>query len=397
MESAADDVTQQDDSFHCFTGHSSTHRTSRKQRTVIQHFYSDSVFCVAWSPVGDLSVASGGQDDIVYLWKTCSPDSEMEELPCEALEGHTDSVIDIGFNHNGELLASGAMDGLVKIWSKDGALMRTLEGPNEAITWICWHSRGDVILAGSADFSSWMWNTQTGTCMQVFSGHGSSVSCGKFSSDGRQIFTCGEDDDPSLKIWNPRTGSCIMTITGHNFHQAGNSVFSCSLLHQCCPLGINCLEVNAESTMSLTGSSDCSAKLSNLATGHPVGTLSAHSESIECAGFIEGVFPVLVTGSLDGKVIIWDRQSLNQRHFYHHPAGVISIKALTQSPVLVTGCLDGIVRLLDARSCDFIKEFKGSEDSIQCLAVSPNEHMILTGSDDATVRIFDIRQNMPLQ
>jgi len=105
----------------------------------------------------------------------------MEELPCETLEGHTDSVIDIKFNHNGELLASGGMDGsplilipfqrrtlgLVKIWSKEGVLLKTLEGPTEALTWICWHPRGDVILAGSADFSSWMWNAQSGVCMQV--------------------------------------------------------------------------------------------------------------------------------------------------------------------------------------------------------------------------------------
>jgi len=117
-----------------------------------------------------------------------------------------------------------------------------------------------------------------------------------------------------------------------------------------------------------------------------------HSESVESVGFVEGVLPVLITGGLDGKVISWDSQTLNQRHSYHHPEGIVCIKALTQSPVFVTGSLDGIVRLWDTRRSDLIKELKGFDDAIQCLAVSPNEQLVMAGSDDTTVRIFDIRQ-----
>lgn len=48
-----------------------------------------------------------------------------------------------------------------------GRCTQTLDGPAEAIEWLQWHPKGNVILAGSADFTAWMWLAQTGACMQV--------------------------------------------------------------------------------------------------------------------------------------------------------------------------------------------------------------------------------------
>lgn len=58
--------------------------------------------------------------------------------------------------------------GLVKIWeSSTGSLTGTLEGPGDAIDWLQWHPKGNVLLAGSEDFSAWMWSAETGIMMQV--------------------------------------------------------------------------------------------------------------------------------------------------------------------------------------------------------------------------------------
>lgn len=58
--------------------------------------------------------------------------------------------------------------GKVGIWdTSTGQCKHMLEGPGGAIEWAQWHPKGDVILAGSDDFTAWLWNAQTGTCMQV--------------------------------------------------------------------------------------------------------------------------------------------------------------------------------------------------------------------------------------
>lgn len=50
------------------------------------------------------------------------------------LAGHTDSIASLAFSHDGQLLASGGLDGIVNIWdSSTGTLKQKLEGPGEAI------------------------------------------------------------------------------------------------------------------------------------------------------------------------------------------------------------------------------------------------------------------------
>ena len=65
-------------------------------------------------------------------------------------------------------LRSAVLAGKVGIWdTATGQCKHMLEGPSGTIEWAQWHPKGDVILAGSDDFTAWLWNAQTGTCMQV--------------------------------------------------------------------------------------------------------------------------------------------------------------------------------------------------------------------------------------
>ena len=106
-------------------------------------------------------------------------------------------VAALRFNATGTLLASGGLDGVsamhahampehhhvlplaaslavcvhagrVGVWEAgSGKCRHVLEGPDGAIEWLDWHPRGDLILAGSEDFTTWLWNAQTGVFMAV--------------------------------------------------------------------------------------------------------------------------------------------------------------------------------------------------------------------------------------
>lgn len=49
-----------------------------------------------------------------------------------------------------------------------------------------------MILAGSADCGVWMWNADSGAYLNMFSGHGASVTCGDFTPDGNSFSPLSE-------------------------------------------------------------------------------------------------------------------------------------------------------------------------------------------------------------
>lgn len=137
----------------------------------LNFFDKGELFTVACSPTDATLVATGGGDDRGFLWKVGQGDwafdlqgmhgtfkavdskQFIECLCCYSLHisfssfirwssvaalylsaGHTDSVSCLAFSADGQLLASGSFDGLVKVWKvPSGNLMCTLDGPGAGI------------------------------------------------------------------------------------------------------------------------------------------------------------------------------------------------------------------------------------------------------------------------
>ena len=101
--------------------------------TSIQSFAQHSpksVFTIAAHPSAPLAV-SGGEDDCGYIWDTITGEV------LQKLDGHTDSVVAVGFSHDGSLIATGGMDGRVRVWKKGDErkweLLIQLEGVDEVV------------------------------------------------------------------------------------------------------------------------------------------------------------------------------------------------------------------------------------------------------------------------
>jgi len=71
---------------------------------------------------------SGGGDDKSYLWRLYDGEQLYE------FGGHTDSVTQVAFSVDGTFVASGSMDGKVRVWkSETGEFVCELEGPDEVV------------------------------------------------------------------------------------------------------------------------------------------------------------------------------------------------------------------------------------------------------------------------
>ena len=97
------DVSEQDE-----------HSDQPVQDTALRNFRSHGqpIFSISTHPTCPVLAVSGGEDDHGYLWRL----DTGEELA--KLTGHTDSVVTTGWSSDGELVATGGMDGRVRVWRR---------------------------------------------------------------------------------------------------------------------------------------------------------------------------------------------------------------------------------------------------------------------------------------
>lgn len=353
----------------------------------VQH--SDSVLSVAICPGDPRLFVTGGQDDVAVLWGLQDgKDGGVECTQRFRLEGHTDSVNQVAFSHDGQYVASASYDGTVRIWvAATGALLHVLEGPAKEVEWCIWHPKGHALLAGSADTMAWMWWAPTGKLMQIFAGHAQSVSCGCWATEGKLI--CTGSADCSVIVWNPRAGTPQQTVK--QLHD-GNII---------------AITAAPEAPIVVTGSEDATAKVVHAETGKVLSTLGGHSESVECIRFSNASSSgmlLLATGSMDGLVQVWDGKTFERRcalseHTGH--GGIVSFQWLPP-PVyglwLCTCSTDRTLRLFNGLAGQCMHLLRGHSDTILGLDValvgqaaqdgSGQQLCVVSGSDDKSCRVF---------
>lgn len=343
----------------------------------------DSVLSVSICPTDRKVILTGGQDDMAVLWSVEESSSGLRCVERFRLTGHTDSVVQVAFSHDGAYAATGSYDCTVRIWNPStGALVQSLEGPSKEIEWILWHPKGHAILAGSNDTMCWMWWAPTGKVMQIFAGHASGVTCGCWALGGKMVVTGSEDK--SVIVWNPRAASPDKHV--RQVHD--NSIISiCS---------------HPESPIVVTGSIDGVAKVIQIETGKALATLSGHVDSVEAVKFNNptGGILLLATGSMDGKIYVWDAKTFDKRcslkeHFEN--GGIVTFRWLPPGPYgswLTTCSTDCTLRLFNALSGECVRTLRGHRETVLDLDISlaeANTHpqlIVASGSEDKTLKLF---------
>lgn len=127
------------------------------------------------------------------------------------LKGHSRQVTRIVFSQDGSLVASGSIDGDVKVWN---ALLRnntiaTTDGIYDGV----YSPDGKTIATAQWDRSTAFFDADSGRKRFQVEAHMNSIQSVAFSPDGSWFVTGGYDD--VARVWDATTPQLSMTLAGH--------------------------------------------------------------------------------------------------------------------------------------------------------------------------------------
>ncbi|KIX03045.1 uncharacterized protein Z518_06595 [Rhinocladiella mackenziei CBS 650.93] len=332
--------------------------------------YTTTIWSLVFSPDSQL-LASTSANNIVKLSHTATGALSM------TFEGHSDWVFAMTFSPDGKLLASASDDGTVKLWDVEiGELHKTLSeatycSPLKAPVTrgsasVAFSPDGQLFASAAPDRTIRLWNPRTGLLLSTFTGICPIV----FSPDSQLLTSVPADKVVSLR--NASTGVLSLTLEGHL-----NWVVAVAF--------------SPDGRLFASASCDTTIKLWNLAVGACCNTLQGHSDWGPTVSFLQDG-QLLASTTPSGTVELWDvktgelRRTLKARHVTFSPNG--QLLACTPYDFMKGG---STIQLWDIETGELRETLKGHSCSVGPLAFSPNGQLLASGSEDETVRLWDLR------
>jgi len=318
-------------------------------------------------------LATGDSHGMIYLWKV-KQDGKLELS--KSFPAHGSWVWSVALNSEGQLLASGGQDGIVKIWSITTDLSincHSLPHPSQKhyapIRAVTFSADSQFLATGSEDKTIKIWSVETGECLHTLEGHQERVGGVTFSPNG-QLLASGSADK-TIKIWSVDTGKCLHTLTGHQ-DWVWQVAFS------------------SDGQLLASGSGDKTIKIWSLIEGEyqNIDTLTGHESWIWSVAFSpDGQY--IASGSEDFTLRLWSvktRECL--QCFRGYGNRLSSITFSTDSQYILSGSIDRSIRLWSIKNHKCLQQINGHTDWICSVAFSPDGKTLISGSGDQTIRLW---------
>ena len=247
---------------------------------------------VAFSPDGTI-LATGTRSGI-KLWNVAT------QRNIATLEGHTRQVEPVAFSPepvafspDGEMLVSGATDGIIILW--DVATQRniaTLEGHTSRVISLAFSPDGKMLASGSVDGTTKLWDIATETNIASFEeeGRNSWINSVTFSPDGEILASAlgVVDGHGYVKLWD---------VAGKNNIASFEHILS-----------VSSVAFSPDGKIIASGSHGGTGTLRNVITGTRIADLPHTSAARSVVFSPDG--KTLAAGTSDGTVELWDMKSV---------------------------------------------------------------------------------------
>lgn len=295
------------------------------------------------------------------------------------LTGHAgalSSVNALAISPDGNILASGEDEKIIKLWDLNTQkVLTSLQGHEQGVKSVAFSPDGKILATASDDKTIKLWDIQTFSEIITLVGHTHTVKSVAFSPDG-QILASGSWDK-TVKIWDVNKFSEICTLRGHQL-QVNSVAFS--------PQGQLLASASCDRTIRLWQLGE----LQNRPCYSLLSTLSGHAWTVLTVAFSPDG-KILATGSDDNTIKFWNVNTGQLiSTLLGHSWSVVAVAFTADSETLISASWDKTVKLWRVSKAEEITTLSGHLDSVSAVAVSPVAQLIASGSRDKTIKLWQL-------
>jgi formylglycine-generating enzyme required for sulfatase activity/WD40 repeat protein len=331
------------------------------------------------------------------------------------LSSHEDLVFAVSFAPDGAMLATGSIDGTVKLWDVTTGRERKTLAIGQPVKAVAFAPDGRTLAVGTwrytgPDDQAWsasLWDVAGGTRLAWELRPGCGIDALAYAPDGHTLAVGGADN--VVRLCEPEPCAEWVALPGHQpqeswavaFTPDGRTLASAGDDHavrlwdlatgqqQALLEGLgalaSCVAVSPDGKRIASGGYDTKVKVWDAATGQVLFTRK-HDGDVRAVAFSPDG-QVLASGGRDCKVRVWDLATGAERAtLTDHKQGNI---VLAFSPQLfASACDEGLVLLQDPATWQKLHAIR-DDDAICCLAFSPNGKTLATGNRAGLVKLWE--------
>ncbi|KAB5539264.1 WD40-repeat-containing domain protein [Coniochaeta sp. 2T2.1] len=209
------------------------------------------------------------------------------------------------------------------------------------------------------------------------SGHSGEIFSAKFDPTGNLI--ASGSMDRNIMLWRTY-GDCenYGMLTGHK-----GAVLD--------------LQWSRDSEILFSASADMHLASWDLTSGTRIRRYVGHEEVINAMDISKRGEEMLISGSDDGTIGIWDPRTKNAVDYIQTDFPITAVAISEAGNEIYSGGIDNDIKVWDVRKKQVVYKMLGHADTVTSLRVSPDSQQLMSYSMDSTAKTWDIRPFAPTE